>query len=206
MAWIKTIGYDDAKGKLRAIYNRVKGPDNNVDNILMVHSLRPHTLEGHMTLYKYVLHHPQNKTPKWLLEAVGTYVSIMNECTYCIEHHFLGLKRLVADDARSEAMRTAFEANETQPLLDAGHIRERDKAALDYAARLTRTPTSITSTHLNKMRSTGMDDGEILEINQVASYFNYANRTVLGLGVNTNGDIVGLSPNDSNDPENWGHQ
>ncbi|MEX0299153.1 MAG: carboxymuconolactone decarboxylase family protein [Kordiimonas sp.] len=206
MAWIKTIGYEDAKGKLKAIYDRVKGPDNNIDNILMAHSLRPHTLEGHMTLYKYVLHHPQNKIPKWLLEAVGTYVSILNECSYCIEHHFQGLRRLVDDDVRSNSMRTAFEAGETQPLLDAGHIDMRDKAALDYAARLTTKPTSITPTHLDEMRAAGLDDGEILEINQVAAYFGYANRTVLGLGINTDGDIVGLSPNDSSDPDNWGHQ
>ncbi len=206
MAWIKTIGYEDAKGKLKAIYDRVKGPDNNVDNILMAHSLRPHTLEGHMTLYKYVLHHPQNKIPKWLLEAVGTYVSILNECNYCIEHHFQGLRRLVDDDVRSDAMRTAFEAGETKSLFDAGHINARDKAALDYAARLTTKPTSIIPSHLDKMRSAGLDDGEILEINQVAAYFGYANRTVLGLGINTDGDIVGLSPNDSNDPDNWGHQ
>jgi uncharacterized protein YciW len=41
----------------------------------------------------------------------------------------------------------------------------------------------------------GWSDGEILEINQVAAYFNYANRTVLGLRVQIDGDIIGLSPN-----------
>lgn len=206
MTWIKTIGYEEAKGKLKAIYDRVKGPDNNVDNILMAHSLRPHTLEGHMTLYKYVLHHPQNKIPKWLLEAVGTYVSILNECHYCIEHHFVGLKRLVGDDDRSNAMRAAFEAGETASLVEASYIDIKAQAALDYAARLTANPTSITPAHLEQMREAGLDDGEILEINQVAAYFGYANRTVLGLGINTDGDIVGLSPNDSSDPDNWGHQ
>jgi hypothetical protein len=33
----------------------------------------------------------------------------------------------------------------------------------------------------------------------------YANRTVLGLGVGTAGDIIGLSPGDSGDPDNWSH-
>ena len=56
------------------------------------------------------------------------------------------------------------------------------------------------------MRKSGLDDGEILEINQLVSYFNYVNRMVVGLGVNTDGDIIGLSPNDNNDEENWGHQ
>ena len=55
------------------------------------------------------------------------------------------------------------------------------------------------------MRDAGLDDGEILEINQVTAYFAYANRMVLGLGIDTDGDIVGLSPGDSSDPDNWSH-
>jgi hypothetical protein len=31
------------------------------------------------------------------------------------------------------------------------------------------------------------------------------NRTVLGLGVTTVGDTLGLSPNDSADSQNWRH-
>ena len=58
---------------------------------------------------------------------------------------------------------------------------------------------------IDLLREHGFSDGEILELNQVASYFNYVNRTVLGLGVNTEGDILGLSPNDSTDPDNWEH-
>lgn len=44
MTWINTISYEDSEGQLRQLYNRVKGPDNNVDNIMMAHSLRAHTM------------------------------------------------------------------------------------------------------------------------------------------------------------------
>ncbi len=55
------------------------------------------------------------------------------------------------------------------------------------------------------LRQAGLGDGEILEINQVVSYFAYANRTVLGLGVSTRGDALGLSPGDSERPDDWRH-
>ncbi len=55
------------------------------------------------------------------------------------------------------------------------------------------------------MRAAGYDDGQILEINRITAYFAYANRTVLGLGCSTDGDILGLSPNRSDDPDNWFH-
>lgn len=48
MSWIKVIPPDQASGKLKEIYNRVVSPGKRVDNILQVHSLPPHSLEGHM--------------------------------------------------------------------------------------------------------------------------------------------------------------
>jgi uncharacterized peroxidase-related enzyme len=202
MTWIKTISYNEAVGKLKTIYERIKGPGNNIDNILMAHSLRPHTLEGHMTLYKYVLHHPQNTLPKWLLEAVGVYVSLLNSCDYCIEHHYAGMKRLLAEDEKSAAIRTALELGAPQ---SCKQLTKPEAAALNYAALLTKAPNDITPDTLQGLRDTGFEDGAILEINQAAAYFAYANRTVLGLGVNKEGDIIGLSPGTDNDPDNWGH-
>ena len=101
MTFIKTVAYDDATGRLKQLYDRIKGPDDNVDNIMMAHSLRPHTMDGHMTLYKYVLHHSANTVPKWFLEALGVHVSHLNACNYCVEHHFAGMCRLLGDEARA---------------------------------------------------------------------------------------------------------
>ncbi len=59
--------------------------------------------------------------------------------------------------------------------------------------------------YIDYLRKAGLEDGQILEINQVTAYFAYANRTVLGLGINKTGDIIGLSPNDGEDMDNWTH-
>jgi uncharacterized peroxidase-related enzyme len=200
MSWIEIIPYSEAKGRLLRLYNRVKGPDDNVDNIMLAHGLRPHSMEGHMALYKSVLHHSANAVPKWFLEALGVYTSMINECAYCVEHHFSGLVRLLGDEERALAMRAGMASDS---LLDA--FGPREVAALVYASVLTRAPASLSEAHLNPMRANGWSDGEILEINQVVAYFNYANRTVLGLGVSPEGDVLGLSPGDSSDPENWNH-
>jgi uncharacterized protein YciW len=44
---------------------------------------------------------------------------------------------------------------------------------------------------ITKLQEIGINDGEILEVNQVVAYFNYSNRLLNGLGVSTTGDIVG---------------
>ncbi len=202
MAWIKTIPFDAATGKLRTLYARVTGPDHNVDNIMMMHSLRPHTMEGHMAIYKHVLHHSGNTIPKWFLEALGVWVSILNGCDYCMQHHFAGMKRLLADDPRSDALRAAMEAGDIAAMpLDA-----REQAVMRYATQLTRAPQDMVEADVQALRMAGWDDGQILEINQVTAYFAYANRTVLGLGCSTQGDDIGLSPNNPDDPDDWSHR
>ncbi|MDH3612322.1 MAG: peroxidase-related enzyme [Gammaproteobacteria bacterium] len=201
MTWISTISYDDASGALRRLYDRIKGPDNNVDNIMLAHSLRPHSMEGHMTLYKYVLHHPRNTLSKSYLETIGVYVSLLNQCHYCVNHHFAGLSRLLADDERAAEIRHAFE--DRNP---AAAFSGRELAGLKYAERLTKGASDLSAQDIEDLRGAGFDDGEILELNQVTAYFAYANRTVLGLGIDTDGDIIGLSPGDADDPGNWSHQ
>jgi len=200
MNWIDIVRKEQATGRLRELYERVAGPDGHVDNVLQIHSLRPHTLEGHMALYKSVLHHSGNKLAKWLLETTGVYVSLLNGCAYCVEHHFAGLSKLLKDDDRVRRIRHALETGVFEKAFN-----PRERAILDYARQLTQSPGEIRETSVEKLRTAGLDDGEILEVNQVASYFAYVNRTVLGLGVTTKGDTLGLSPNDSVDSENWQH-
>ena len=198
-SWIEFVPYNNAEGKLKTLYDRIKGPNDNVDNIMLVHSLRPHSLEGHMVMYKNVLHHTSNSLPKSLLETIGVYVSLLNACAYCVEHHFDGLKRLLRDDARAAQIRVALEQDQL-------HFFEiREQAILRYANALTINPSGVTESLIQDMRAAGLSDGEVLEVNQVVAYFAFANRTVLGLGVTTDGDILGLSPN-SSDGDDWRHQ
>ena len=202
MSWIRTIKYADAEGRLKKLYDRIKGPDDNVDNIMMAHSLRPHTMEGHMAIYKHVLHHSSNTLPKWYLETIGVWVSLLNQCRYCVEHHYSGLKRLLEDDVKAGAILHALEAD------DPGNtpLTGTERAGLAYAQQLTLSPASIDQAAVDALRAAGFQDGEILEINQVAAYFSYANRTVLGLGVSMEGDIPGLSPGNSDNPKDWVHR
>ncbi|MFC5044733.1 carboxymuconolactone decarboxylase family protein [Aquimarina hainanensis] len=200
MSWIKEISYEEAQGQLKKIYDRIKGPNNNIDNVLSIHSLRPHTLTGHMGLYKNVLHNANNTLPKWYLETLGVFVSHLNNCSYCVDHHAAGLKRLLNDDNKHQKIIDSFHNDSWEDL-----FQDLYQEGLRYAKKLTLAHNTITQADIERLRSQQLSDGEILEINQVVSYFNYVNRTVIGLGVDTKGDIIGLSPNNSSDPDNWNH-
>lgn len=201
MSWINIIPYQEATGKLKKLYNRIKGPNNYIDNIMLVHSQRPNTLEGHMAIYKNVLHHSNNSFPKWYLEAIGVYTSALNACDYCVKHHTEGMRKALGNDIEAAKMKDALVTN-----VPGEYFKGKELALMEYAQKLTLTPNKIESKDVIHLKSLNIDDGEILEINQVVSYFCYANRTVLGLGVNTQTEIIGLSPKDESDNTDWEHK
>ena len=198
MPYIKVIHPDAATGRLANLYGKVSGPGGQVDNVLQIHSLRPHTLEGHMALYKAVLHHPRNTLPKWFLEAIGVMGSLLNDCSYCARHHAAGMKRRMSGEEQKyqDLLEQLATESPSRPFSKA------QRAALGYARKLTLQPGEIQRDDARRLREAGLSDGQILEVNQVAAYFAYANRTVTGLGVHTDGEVLGLAPDDS---ESWQH-
>ncbi len=200
MSWIKTINYEEARGRLKRFYDRIKGPDNSLDNVLTIHSLRPHSLEGHMVLYKNVLHHSGNSLPKWYLETLGTYVSSLNYCDYCVKHHSVGIKRNLKNNEQYRLIVDTIKSENFEGVLDKKYI-----AGIKHAKMLTLNIKDASQNDIKHLRSVGFSDGEILEINQLVSYFNYVNRTVVGLGVGLEKDNIGLSPN-SSDKDSWSHK
>ena len=123
-----------------------------------------------------------------------------NEGRYCVEHHFSGLSRLINDDARAAVIRQSMEQKNLEQAFEG-----KELAGLEYAEKLTTNAATVSKEDIESMRNAGLDDGQILEINQVSAYFAYANRMVLGLGINTDSDIIGLSPGNNSDPDNWSH-
>lgn len=54
---------------------------------------------------------------------------------------------------------------------------------LDYTAKLTRYAYHATTDDMDRLRQVGFTDQAILQINLIASWFNYINRVADGLGV-----------------------
>jgi uncharacterized peroxidase-related enzyme len=199
-AWIRMIPYAESEGYLRTLYDRVKGPNDAIDNVMKVHSLRPHTMEGHSALYKSVLHHTGNTLPVWFLECLGIYTSLTNRCDYSVVHHFAGLSRLLKDQPKAEAIYKALAAGKPEETF-AG----RELALLRYVRKLTEMPAKMEKADVDAAREAGCDDAEIFEANQVCAYFNYSNRLLNGLGVTTAGDVLGLSPPNTGSVRDWEH-
>ncbi|MCG6903443.1 MAG: peroxidase-related enzyme [Rhodobacter sp.] len=190
-AWIEMIGDDQADARLKALLDRARTPHGTVDTVMRVHSLRPGTMEGHVTLYRSVLHSDDNTLPFWFLEVVASYTSILNDCTYSLTHHFMNVRNLLKDQPRSDRIFTALKAQRPEDVFDG-----RELALLRYAGKLTTSVGNMVKSDFEALKIAGCDDGEILEVNQVCAYFNYSNRLLNGLGCTTDGDVIGFYKGD----------
>ena len=59
----------------------------------------------------------------------------------------------------------------------------REKVLLDYAVRLTESPTAVNKDDLELLRRHGYSDEQLVDAVQCISYFNFINRVLDGLGV-----------------------
>ena len=185
-AWINMISDDDADDSLREVLDLARTPHGTVDNVMRVHSLRPSTMRGHVMLYRAALHDDANTLPTWLQETIASYVSILNNCDYSLANHWANARHLIADDTNADAIESALRAGRPEDAFSGAEL-----ALMRYAKKLTTNPSDLCKADITALQECGIDDGEILEANQIVGYFNYVNRLLNGLGVTTDGDIVG---------------
>ena len=185
-AWIEMISDENADEDLLEALKLARTPHGTVDNVMRVHSLRPNTMRGHVSLYRAALHDDSNSIPAWLQETISSYVSILNKCPYSLANHWANARHLIADDERADAIEQALNKDQPESVFDGAEL-----ALMRYTRKLTLTPGQMTKSDVQDLQKHGLHDGEILEANQIIGYFNYANRLLNGLGVTTDGDTVG---------------
>lgn len=190
-AWIEMVPDEQADGRLKEMLDNARTPHGTVDTVMRVHSLRPETMNGHVTLYRSVLHSQDNVLPFWFLEVVASYTSILNDCTYSLTHHFMNVRNLLRDQKRSDRIFLALKAHRPEE-----EFSGKELALLRYAGKLTTSVGKMVKSDFEALKIAGCDDGEILEVNQVCAYFNYSNRLLNGLGATTESDVIGYYKGD----------
>jgi len=174
MAFIDVISYEEAEGRLKEIYDDVIKRRGKLGELLKVQSLNPESLLNHTDLYVTVMY---SRSPllRYQRELIAIVVSVANKCGYCVEHHSIALNHFWKDQKKVEQLAEDF--------TKAG-LSEADTALAKYAYDLTVNPTTIKKEeHIDRMKNLGLDDRSILDAALIISYFNFANRMILGLGV-----------------------
>ena len=180
--WIETVPPSDATGTLKEAYDWQAARIGEPTEFTQLGSLYPDLVLERLRLYKVVEHAPSNLSPEErYLAALVT--SNINGTVHCASGLVVRL-----DDLGAAARVVAAAGAPGRPPAEASQIAGGDRrleAILAYAIKLTRTPAEIAETDVQRLRAVGLEDIDILDLNNLVAYYNYINRVANGLGLRT---------------------
>jgi uncharacterized peroxidase-related enzyme len=107
-------------------------------------------------------------------ELIAVIVSRTNGCGLCAIHHAHALGEALLD--RVKARRIALDYH-------LAHLSPRQLALAEIAETITTSPRAISPQDFERLRRAGLEDADILEAIETASWFNHTNRIFIATGV-----------------------
>ena len=176
MTWIRTIPWADATDELKDAYDWQAASLGEPAEFTMLGSLYPGIVAERLRLYRTVEHCPSSLSPVER-QVIAFVTSLLNGTAHCAS----GSRLKLGDLGAAPELIAAIDA-------DPGAVRSGD-ARLDticaHTKKLVLTPASMVEADLGELRAHGLDDLDIVDLNNIASYYCYINRVVMGLGLRT---------------------
>ncbi len=166
MARIALIAPETASAEVHEIYEKaLRGKPGNAQKAL---AHRPEMLKNFLPFYASVGRSLDRK----LYELIYIRVSLINGCHYCTQHHVASSKRvgLTADDW------AALKAG------DYSRYNEKERAALAYVEKLTRTPREVNDVDFVPLKK-DFSEPEIVDLHLLTGLVNLTNRFTDPLGL-----------------------
>jgi len=152
-----------------------------VPNVLRAHAFDIDKLDAFTALYNTLMLAPSGLS-KLEREMIAVVVSSINRCWYCQVAHGAAVRQLSGDPALGEAMVMNYRV---------APLSERQRAMLDFAARVTTASAAIEEADRQALRDHGFSDRDIWDIANVAGFFNMSNRVASATGMEPNPDYHG---------------
>jgi uncharacterized peroxidase-related enzyme len=173
MPWIRSVRPEEATGRLQEEYAAIEKARGAVGDVFTITGLHPGAPSAHLALY-HELHFAEGPLSRRERELIATVVSRVNGCEYCLAHHADAFGRHANEPGLQALVATDYTKAALSP---------RERAIADHAVKLTQTPQDVREKDVEKLRSAGLNDREILDVTLSASYFNFVNRLASGLGL-----------------------
>jgi uncharacterized peroxidase-related enzyme len=166
MARIALVAAENASPEVKEIYEKtLRGKPGNAQKAL---AHRPEMLKNFLPFYASVGRSLDRK----LYELIYLRVSFINECHYCTQHHVASSKRIGLTTEDWAALKAG----------DYSRCSEKERVALVYVDKLTRTPHEISDADFVPLKKE-FSDPEIVDIHLLAGLANLTNRFTDPLGL-----------------------
>jgi uncharacterized peroxidase-related enzyme len=161
-------------------YLRSLPPDSALLDVLRAY---PRVARPLLALHEEVMRSESALTPGER-ELIAAYVSALNDCGYCHGVHAATAAQFGIDPELLSALVT-----------DPGSapVSARIRAIIGYVRKLTLEPARVTEADASAVFASGWDDQALHDVIMVCALFNYMNRVVDGLGIQTSPEYLQMS-------------
>lgn len=171
--WIETVAPDDADGELAEAYAWQARSLGEPAEFTMLGSLYPALVAERLRLYRVVEQCPSGLDPVER-QAAALVVSVLNRTDHCASGLVLKLESLGGG-----AVAAAIRARPAGPATGDARL----DAICGHAAKLATSPGEMTAADLDELRTHGLTDLDLVDLNNMVAYYSYINRVVMGLGL-----------------------
>ncbi|MFW7341237.1 peroxidase-related enzyme [Pollutimonas sp. H1-120] len=154
-----------------------------VPNVLAAYSLRPNKLRNFMAMYNELMLAPSGLS-KLEREMIAVVVSSANHCYYCLVAHGQAVRALSGDPQLGEMMVMNYRVAQLDP---------RQRAMLDFAWKLTKTPEQVTEDDRQALREVGLSVEDIFDLADTVAFYNMSNRMAIGTDMIPNAEYHGMN-------------
>jgi uncharacterized peroxidase-related enzyme len=137
-----------------------------IPNVLRAYAFDIDKLNAFTGMYNNLMLAPSGLS-KLEREMIAVVVSSINKCFYCLVAHGAAVREMSGNPKLGEALVMNYRVAD----LDA-----RQRAMLDFAAKLTTASATIEEDDRQALRKAGFSDHDIWDIANVAGFFNMTNR------------------------------
>ena len=173
---------DTLPDDLQEIWAKCREKLGFVPNVFQTLSLKPQRLRDFMQLFNEIMLSP-SRLSKLEREMVAVVVSSANRCYYCLVSHGAAVRKLSGDPALGEMLAMNFRVAP----LDA-----RMRGMLEFAWKLTLTPSEVVEADRMELRGLGLDNVDIFDLAQVIGLFNLSNRMAIATDMMPNTEYATL--------------
>jgi uncharacterized peroxidase-related enzyme len=183
ISWFPVPDEKDLPENLQGLFSKARAKLGFVPNVFRVFSFRPERLSAWFAHYKQ-LHEPTENLNAAEREMIAVAVSMANGCLYCLVAHGAALREALGDPIKADRITLDYK----RAGLDA-----KMEAVLDFAVKLTRTPTDCLQTDSAQLQSLGLTQEEVWDVVEIAAMYNFTNRMASATGMIPNREYHALA-------------
>ena len=154
-----------------------------VPNVILANASDKERLKNFVNFYNRLMIKDGYLT-KLEREMIAVVVSSCNKCFYCLIAHGAAVRKLSNDQILGDELMINYRS---------ASLSERQRLILDFSYKLTETPSKVENSDRNILRKANFSDEEILEIVEVASFFNMSNRIAVGTDMRPNAEYHNMA-------------